>query len=113
MPSSGASSTKSGRPVRSRASSLLRTRSPTSREGGGAGRGGGGATGELHRVDNVLVAGATAQIPAQCLADFRFSRVRVLVQERHEGHEDAGGAEPALQRVGLPERGLQRVKVLD
>src|SRR3989442_12174242 len=101
-PASGTSSTKSARPVSSRASSVLRTRSPTGREGD--------ATSELHRVDDVLVAGTAAQIPAQCLADLRFIGARVLAQERHERHQDAGGAEAPLQRLRLPEAALRRVQ---
>src|SRR5947208_3134170 len=104
IPSSRTSSTKSARPVSSRASSLRRTRLPTSR--------GWGATGQLHRVDDVLVARAAAQVPAQRVADLRIAGGCVVAQERDERHEDAGGAEAALQRVRLAESRLQRVELV-
>src|SRR5439155_20957359 len=104
IPSSRTSSTKSARPVSSRASSLRRTRLPTSR--------GGGAAGQLHRVDDVLVARAAAQVPAQRVADLRIAGGCVVAQERDERHEDAGGAEAALQRVRFAEGGLQRVELV-
>src|SRR5438094_2860725 len=104
IPSSRTSSTKSARPVSSRASSLRRTRLPTSR--------GWGATGQLHRVDDVLVARAAAQVPAQRVADLRIAGGCVVAQERDERHEDARSAEAALQRVRLAESGLQRVELV-
>src|SRR5437879_11463166 len=104
IPSSPTSSTKSARPVSSRASSLRRTRLPTCR--------GGGATGQLHRVDDVLVARAAAQVPAQRVTDLGFAGGCVVAQERDERHEDAGGAEAALQRVCLAEGALQRVELV-
>src|SRR5436189_1402190 len=104
IPSSRTSSTKSARPVSSRASSLRRTRLPTSR--------GWGATGQLHRVDDVLVARAATQVPAQRVADLRIAGGCVVAQERDERHEDAGGAEAALQRVRLAESRLQRVELV-
>ena len=36
---------------------------------------------------------------------------RVLLQEGHQGHQEAGRAEAALQAVGLPERLLQRMEL--
>src|SRR5213596_75823 len=107
-PSSGTSSTKSARPVRSRASSLRRTRAPIPLRAWGGG--GGGATGESHGRDDVLVTGAAAQIPGQRLADLALVRIGMLAQERHERHEDARRAEAALQPVGLAERGLERMQ---
>src|SRR5439155_1467571 len=104
IPSSRTSSTKSARPVSSRASSLRRTRLPTSR--------GWGATGQLHRVDDVLVARAATQVPAQRVADLRIAGGCVVAQERDERHEDAGSAEAALQRVRLAESRLQRVELV-
>src|SRR5213596_1800061 len=107
-PSSGTSSTKSARPVRSRASSLRRTRAPIPLRAWGGG--GGGATGESHGRDDVLVTGAAAQIPGQRLADLALVRIGMLAQERHERHEDARRAEAALQPVSLAERGLKRMQ---
>src|SRR6266571_7328278 len=106
IPSSRTSSTKSARPVRSRASSLRRTRSPIPLRA----RRGGGATGKSHSRHDVLVAGAAAQIPGQRLANLALVRIGVLAQERDERHEDARGAEAALQPVSLAERGLERMQ---
>src|SRR6266487_1056493 len=107
-PSSRTSSTNSARPVRSRASSLRRTRSPIPLRARGGG--GGGTTGESHGRDDVLIAGAAAQVPGERLADRALVGIGMLTQEGHEGHEDAWRAEPALQPVGLAERGLERMQ---
>src|SRR5216684_268749 len=101
-PSSRTSSTKSARPVRSRASSLRRTRWPITL--GAPGR----ATGESHGRDDVLVTSAAAQIPGERLADLALVRIGMVAQERDERHEDARRAEAALQPMGLAERRLER-----
>src|SRR2546428_896231 len=106
MPSSRTSSTDSARPVRSRASSLRRTRSPIPLRA----RGGGGATGESHSRDDVLIAGTAAQIPGERLADLALVGIGVLAQERDERHEDARSAEAALQPRRLAECGLERIQ---
>jgi hypothetical protein len=62
-----------------------------------------------HRADDVLVAGAAAQIAFQALPDLCLGRVGVLPQQVRGGHDHAGRAVPALQRVLLPECGLQWV----
>src|SRR5712692_8906818 len=103
-PSSRTSSTKSARPVRSRASSLRRTRWPITL--GAPGR----ATGESHGRDDVLVTSAAAQIPGERLADLALVRIGMVAQERDERHEDARRAEAALQPMGLAERRLERMQ---
>src|SRR5712692_5848215 len=103
-PSSRTSSTKSARPVRSRASSLRRTRWPIPL--GARSR----ATGESHGRDDVLVTSAAAQIPGERLADLALVRIGMVAQERDQRHEDARRAEAALQPVSLAECGLERMQ---
>src|ERR1044072_8732797 len=102
MASSRTSSTKSARPVRSRAASLRRTDSPIRR-----------VTGEPHGRDDVLVAGAAAQVSRKGFADFTLVRrgaIAMVAQKRDQRHEHSGRTESALQPVGLAKRGLKRVE---
>src|SRR5262245_11547506 len=54
---------------------------------------------ELHGVDDVLVASAAAEVAGDGLADLVLVGVRVLVQKRHQGHQETRGAEAALEAV--------------
>src|SRR5712692_9837464 len=65
--------------------------------------------GPQHRLDDVLVAGAAAQVARQRPADVFLGRVGIGVEQGLGGHHHSGGAEPALQPVLLPEALLQRV----
>ena len=67
--------------------------------------------GPQHRLDDVLVAGAAAQVAGQRPADVLLGGVGVLVEQGLGGHHHARGAEPALQAVLLPEALLQRVQL--
>src|SRR5262245_57083063 len=49
------------------------------------------------RVDDVPVAGATAEVPLQPLADLVVARARVPFEQRRRGDEHAGRAVTALQ----------------
>src|SRR6516162_8131703 len=64
-----------------------------------------------HRLDDVLVAGAAAQVAGQRPAHVFLGGVGVLVEQRLGGHHHARGAEPALQAVLLLEALLQRVQL--
>src|SRR5207248_2520953 len=64
-----------------------------------------------HGFDDVLVAGAAAQVAGQRPAHVLLGRVGVLVEERLGGQHHARRAEPALQTVLLPEALLQRMKL--
>src|ERR687893_2843156 len=66
--------------------------------------------GLLHRADDVLVAGAAAEVALDALADLVLARVGVVVHQVDRGHDHPGGAEPALQAVHLVERLLHRVQ---
>ena len=68
--------------------------------------------GRADRRDDVLVAGAAAEIAGQALADLVVGRERVFPQQVGRRHQHAGRAEAALQRVMLAERLLQRVELL-
>src|SRR5262245_33994227 len=52
-------------------------------------------------LDDVLVAGAAAEVARQRPAHLFLGRIRVGVQQCLGGHHHPGGAEPALQAVLL------------
>jgi hypothetical protein len=93
------------------ASSAARRRriSPSPKRGYGAAAGGGDVE---HGLDDPLVARAPAQVPGQRLAHLALGRVGAIPQERLGGEQEAGRAEPALQRVALVEGLLQRVQLV-
>src|ERR1044071_7263880 len=107
------SSTYVAVPVISRGSSLRRMRLPTSVSClmvvvailrsclGGRG---------FHGFHDVLIAGASAEIAFQSVADFGFGGVGVAVEQLLGGHDHAGRAEAALQSVVVPERLLHGVQ---
>src|SRR5215468_4857055 len=66
--------------------------------------------GVLDGFDDLVVAGAPAQVPRDPVADLGLGRVRVPRQQRARAHQHAGRAEPALQAVALPEPLLQRMQ---
>src|SRR3984957_9130588 len=68
-------------------------------------------SGPEHRLDDVRVARAAAQVARQRPADVLLGRVRVLVQQLAGGHHHARRAEPALEAVLLPEALLERVQL--
>src|SRR5438067_837479 len=101
-------STKEPRPVRSLRSSLRATLRPIqlrvsvaaiSRPHG------------LDGLDNVLIAGAAAEVALEPLADLRLGRRGVLVEQADDRHDHPGGAEAALQRVLLVERLLDGMQL--
>src|SRR2546430_3289635 len=59
-------------------------------------------------ADDGRVAGATAKMSAEQIADLRLAGPWIGAQENIQRHQDAGGAEAALQRVMATERSLQR-----
>ena len=61
--------------------------------------------------DDVVVAGAAAEVALEPVADLLLGRVRVLLQQRDRRHDEARRAEAALQRVLLVERLLHRVQL--
>src|SRR6266705_1091840 len=67
--------------------------------------------GVLHRLHDVEIPGAAAEIPRDRLADLLLARVLVALEERAAGHQHSGRAEAALQRVLLGERFLHRVEL--
>jgi len=66
-----------------------------------------------HRLHDIRVAGAAAQVARQHLAYFELARVRIALQVIGAGHQDARGAEAALQRVVAAERLLQVGQAVD
>src|SRR6188768_13133 len=68
--------------------------------------------GGLHGRDDVVVAGTSADIPFERMTDGRLVGVAVAGQEVRRDHDHAGGTEPALEAVLLPERRLERMERL-
>ena len=62
------------------------------------------------RGDDVLVAGAAAEVALDGVADLVIGGIRGPPQEVGSGHDHPRGAEPALEAVVLPERGLERME---
>src|SRR5258707_5473035 len=65
----------------------------------------------LHGLDDVHVARAAAQVPADGLADLLLARILVAYEERARGHQHARRAEAALQTVLLGEALLHRMEL--
>src|SRR6478672_6121673 len=63
------------------------------------------------RRDDVLVARAATDAAGDRRADLLLRRIGVLVQQAARGHQHAGGAEPALQRVLLVEPFLHGIQL--
>src|SRR6185295_3761447 len=57
----------------------------------------------LNGFDNVDVAGAAAEVAGDRLADLRFARIGILLQEGIAGQHHARRAVAALEAVLLPE----------
>ena len=63
--------------------------------------------GQFDRVENLLVAGAAADVAAEALLDLLAVRERIGAQRRGGGHHHAGDAVAALAGARLVERLLQ------
>src|SRR5262245_39280377 len=64
-----------------------------------------------HRLDDVLISGAAAQVRGQDFDQIRIADVRVALEHAGGEHEKSRRAETALQPVVLHEGTLQRMKV--
>src|SRR5690606_1470448 len=76
------------------------------------GRSGRDASGVLDRLDDVLVAGAPADIAFEVLADLGLGGLRVVGQQGNGRHHHAGGAEAALQAMALAKRRLDGMELV-
>ena len=65
----------------------------------------------LHGFDDVLIAGATAEIAVERVADLLVARVRAAVEQIDRRHDHARCAEAALKPVLLPETFLDRMEL--
>src|SRR6478609_2213658 len=66
---------------------------------------------ELDRLDDVVIAGAAADIAVERLADLLFARLRVVGEQLHRRHHHPRRAEAALQAMALAKRRLHRVQL--
>ena len=64
-----------------------------------------------HRVDDLVVAGASAKIARQCVANLGLGRMRVVIEQRLGRHQKARRANAALQARVLEELLLQRMQL--
>src|SRR6267378_2123362 len=62
---------------------------------------------ELHRLDDLLIAGAAAQVSADRIANLLFGRIRIRIQQSLGGDQHPWSAVAALQAVRLAEAVLQ------
>ena len=69
------------------------------------------AAAALNGLDDVVVAGAAAEIAFQPLADLLLGGIRVALHQVDRAHDHAGRTEAALQPVMLAERRLHRVQL--
>src|SRR5689334_14079560 len=67
--------------------------------------------GGAHGLHDVLVAGATAEVSFEAVADLVVSRVRIALEQLLRGHDHAGRAVSALEAVLIPEGFLDGMQV--
>ena len=65
----------------------------------------------MHGADDLVVAGAAAEIAGQPVAHLGLGRIGIALQQRLGGDEEAGRADAALQRGVLEELALQRMQL--
>src|SRR5262245_21380155 len=65
----------------------------------------------LDGPDDVVVAGAAAQVSLELVPDLSLARVLVALQDLVGGHDHAGRADPALEPVLLPDALLDGVEL--
>src|SRR5688572_6091384 len=58
--------------------------------------------GVLDRLDDLVEAGAAAQVAGDAVSDLRLGRARVAGEQRARADDHPGRTEPALQAVLLP-----------
>src|SRR5215813_4650996 len=68
-------------------------------------------SGPLDRLDDVVIAGAPAEVALELVPDLVFARVRVALEDLVRRHDHARRAETALESVLLPEALLDGVKL--
>ena len=66
---------------------------------------------DAHRVDDLLVPGAAAEVAGECLADLAVVRIGISREEICSRHEQPRRAEAALHRPRRQESVLQRVEL--
>jgi len=64
----------------------------------------------LNGLDDVVVAGAAAEVPFEPVPDLLLGRVRDVLQQARGRHDHAGRAVAALQRMVLRECALHRME---
>src|SRR5262245_13849395 len=67
--------------------------------------------GVLDGLDDVDIPRAATEVARNGEANFLLRRIRIAFQQGDAGHHHAGGAEPALETVLLPEPLLDRMEL--
>src|SRR5664279_5901967 len=67
--------------------------------------------GREHGAPDLRVRATAAEIAAHPAVDVVFSGIGVPLEQRERGHDLAGGAHAALERIVLHEGGLERVEL--
>src|SRR5262245_57551701 len=65
-----------------------------------------------HGADDLVVTGAPAEVAGEPVARLGFGRIRIALEQRLGGDQQAGRAEAALQRRMLEEFSLQRMQIV-
>src|SRR5437660_4666394 len=65
-----------------------------------------------HRLDDVLIAGATAEVRREHVDQLLVADIRLALQHARDQHEEPGRAEAALQAVVLHEGALEHGKLI-
>src|SRR5256885_10809087 len=68
--------------------------------------------GALNGGHDLVVPGAPAEVAGEPVTDLRLARIRIALEQGPAGHQEAGRADPALQRRVLQELRLQRMERL-
>src|SRR5687767_285172 len=67
--------------------------------------------GRLDRLDDIVIAGAAAQIAIEPLPDLPLRGIRLALEQVDRAHDHARRAEAALQRMVLAKGRLHRVQL--
>ena len=64
----------------------------------------------MHRVHDVLIAGTTAEVRRDGVANLRLGWLRMIPKEGGQRHQHSRRAEAALQAMRVAKRGLERIE---
>src|ERR1700730_1612258 len=68
--------------------------------------------GGKHRANDLVVAGAAAQVAGEPITYFGFGRIGIAIEQRPRGYQNSGGADATLRSIEFEEIALQRMQFL-